>query len=113
MHADPNVLRLALGSNYDVEGSKLTGVDAELDWRPGSKWRLQAVSSFSGYRHEFEALNVRLTRDLHCWLATLTYNRDLGEIQLNLGIKAFPFEESLWSLGGSGQRLGSYSQVYY
>jgi hypothetical protein len=112
-HATPDSLYLTLRSRYELEGTGLTAADLELDWQAHRLWRLQAISTYSGYTNDLEHLNLRLTRDLHCWMASITYNMDLNEVRLNLGLKAFPFEEREWGLGGSGQRLGSYQQPYY
>ncbi len=112
-HAGGDLSYLALGSYYDPTQGELSSAEAEIDWRIGSKWRIEALGTYSGYTNELDQLNLRLTRDLHCWLATLTYNRALDEVRLNLGLKAFPSDDRSWSLGGSGQRLGSYSYSYY
>ncbi len=113
IHARPDKLYLTASSRYDVDRSELTSADAELEWQAHRFWRLQAISTYSGYTDDFEHLNLRLTRDLHCWIASLTYNKDLREVRLNFGIKAFPFEEREWGLGRTGARLGSYQQPYY
>lgn len=113
IHAGTNPTYLALSSYYDLARGQLSNAEVELDWRLGSKWRIEALGSYSGYTNDFDQLNLRLTRDLHCWVASLTYNLALNELRLNLGIKAFPSEDQAWSLGGGGQRLGSYYQSYY
>ncbi|MGC9319318.1 MAG: hypothetical protein ACP5KN_14895, partial [Armatimonadota bacterium] len=112
-HAVPWDLYLALSSRYDLDDEKLTDADLEFDWRIDSRWRLEGLTTYSGYREELDEMNLRLTRDLHCWQASVTYNMELDEIRVNLGIKAFPFEARDWTLGRGGARLGSYQQVYY
>jgi len=112
-HARPDNLYLTLSSRYDLDRSELTNADVELDWTVSRWWRLQAISRYSGYTDDIENLNLRVTRDLHCWIGSLTYNMDLHELRLSLGIKAFPFEEREWGLGRTGARLGSYQQPYY
>lgn len=113
VHATPWDIYLALSSRYDIEEDKLSDADLEFDWRIDRKWRLEGIATYSGYRGELDQLNLRLTRDLHCWIANLTYDMNSDEIRLNLGIKAFPFEEQDWTVGRGGARLGSYSQYYY
>ncbi len=112
-HAAPWDIYLALSSRYDIKDGKFTDADLEFDWRVSDKWRLEGITTYSGYRDELDQLNLRLTRDLHCWVANLTYNMEMDEIRLNLGIKAFPFEDRDWTLGRGGARLGSYGQYYY
>jgi len=105
--------RVALSSRYDTEGGGLSDADLEFDRRIDPRWRLEGIATYSGYRSELDQLNLRITRDLHCWLASVTYNMEADELRLNLGIKAFPFEDQDWTVGNRGARLGSYSQYYY
>ncbi len=112
-HAGGDLSYLALSSYYDPSRGQLTSAEAEMDWRIGSQWRFEALGTYSGYSEKLDQFNLRLTRDLHCWVAALTYNQALNEIRLNLGIKAYPSDDRQWSLGGSGQRLGSYAGTYY
>ncbi|MGD9497759.1 MAG: hypothetical protein AB7Y46_15765 [Armatimonadota bacterium] len=112
-HATPWDVYLALSSRYDIDGGELTDADLQFDWRLDPRWRLEGVATYSGYRDELDQLNLRLTRDLHCWIATLTYDMSSDELRLNLGIKAFPFEAQDWTIGNRGARLGSYGQYYY
>ncbi len=113
MYARPDKLYLTMSSRYDLDAGDLSSADLELDWRAHRFWRLEAISSYSGYTNDLDHLNLRVTRDLHCWIGSLTYNKDLDEFRLGFGLKAFPFEERDWSLGRGGQRLGSYQQPYY
>ncbi len=113
VHATPWDVYLALSSRYDIDGDQLTDADLEFDWRLDPRWRLEGIATYSGYRGELDQLNLRITRDLHCWLAALTYDMASDEIRLNLGIKAFPFEDQDWTVGERGARLGSYGQYYY
>jgi len=112
-HATPWDVYVALSSRYDIEGDDLSDADLEFDWRIDPRWRLEGIATYSGYRGELDQLNLRLTRDLHCWIASVTYNMEADELRLNLGIKAFPFEDQDWTVGNRGARLGSYSQYYY
>lgn len=112
-HAAPPNLYLALSTRYDIRESELNSADLEFDWQVTDRWRFQGLSRWTGYSDEFADLNLRLTRDLHCWLASLSYSMVNDEIRLNFGIKAFPFEDQDWTLGSGGARLGSYQQYYY
>lgn len=112
-HATPWEIHLALSTRYNLEDDRLDSANLDFDWRVDDLWRLQGITTYSGQRDEFRNVNVRVTRDLHCWVASLTYNHDLNELRLNLGIKAFPFEDRDWTLGRTGARLGSQQQYYY
>lgn len=112
-HATPWDVYLALSSSYDIAEGELTTADAEFDWRMSRLWRLEGIAAYSGYRGSVEDLRLRITRDLHCWQASLTYDMQSDEVRLNLGIKAFPFEDQDWTVGSRGARGGSYGQYYY
>lgn len=112
-HATPWDVYLAISSNYDLEAGKLTTADAEFDWRPNRLWRLEGIVGYNGYSGDLDDLRLRVTRDLHCWQASLTYDKQSDEVRLNLGIKAFPFEDRDWTVGSRGARGGSYGQYYY
>ena len=112
-HATPWEIYLALSTRYSIERGELESSNLEFDWRLDDLWRFQGIALYSGHRNELRNMNLRVTRDLHCWIASLTYNHDLNELRLNLGIKAFPFEDRDWTLAGSGARLGSHQQYYY
>ncbi len=112
-HATPWQIYLALSSTYDLDDGSLNSSDLEFDWRIDDKWQLAGLGTYSGYRDSLEDFSLRLTRDLHCWIGTLTYDSDYDELRLNLGIKAFPFEAQDWTVGRGGARQGSFQQYYY
>lgn len=112
-HAAPWKLYLALSSTYDIDDGKLDSADLEFDWRIDDRWQFAGLTTYSGYQGDLDDLSLRLTRDLHCWLATLTWDSDYDELRLNLGIKAFPFEAQDWTVGRGGARQGSFQQYYY
>ncbi|MFW5867262.1 MAG: hypothetical protein ACOCX2_05570 [Armatimonadota bacterium] len=112
-HASPWKIYLALSSTYDLDDEELDRADLEFDWRISDRWQLAGLTSWSGYQDTLDDLSLRLTRDLHCWQASLTYDSDYDEIRLNLGIKAFPFEAQDWTVGRGGARQGSFQQYYY
>lgn len=112
-HATPWKLYLALSSTYDLDEGNLDSADLEFDWRIDDRWQFAGLTTYSGYQGDLQDLSLRLTRDLHCWLATLSYDTDYDELRLNLGIKAFPFEAQDWTVGRGGARQGSFQQYYY
>jgi len=112
-HAAPWELYLALSSTYDIDDGALDSADLEFDWRIDDRWQFAGLTTYSGYQGDLQDLNLRITRDLHCWLATLSYDSTYDEIRLNLGIKAFPFEAQDWTVGQGGARQGSFQQYYY
>lgn len=112
-HASPWKLHLALSTTYDLDDEELDRADLEFDWRIDEKWQLAGVTTYNGNQDKLDDLSLRITRDLHCWLASVTYDSDYDEIRLNLGIKAFPFEAQDWTVGRGGARQGSFQQYYY
>lgn len=112
-HAAPWEIYLALSSTYDIDEGSLDSADLEFDWRIDDLWQFAGLTTYSGYQGDLDDLSLRITRDLHCWLASLTYDSTYDEIRLNLGIKAFPFEAQDWTIGRGGARQGSFQQYYY
>ena len=102
----------ALTVNYDLDNSNLTNLSLDMDWTPLRDWRLQFLGGYS----QFSGLNqadVRLTRDLHCMLAQLTYVYATSEIRVGLGIKAFPSATRTFGVGQRGQYFESnFNDVY-
>ena len=112
-----DVFKLDIGTRYDPTTGKLATVATQLDTPLGSKNRLQAVAGWNGLTNSFDYRSIRLTRDLHCWEASLTYVDQGGFYQnqgvyLNLRIKAFPLLDD-FGVGNFGQALDtSVGQVY-
>lgn len=96
----------AVTLNYDLDQTDLTDVSFDIDWLPAAKWRIQFLGGYSGFGGLDQA-DVRITRDLHCMLASLTYINQTREIRLGLGIKAFPSDTRTFGVGGRGQYFES------
>ncbi len=109
----PDRLYLALGSEYDLRRSEMTRATMELDWAWHRFWRVELLAGYSGYRNELTTLDVELTRDLHCLIASVAYSKQLNEFRLNLGIKAFPAPERLLGIGRTGARFESLPGQYF
>jgi hypothetical protein len=93
--AIPNRIALNLGTRYNIENGKLDLARAAFDVRLGEKWRIEGITSWNGATDKFDYRAFRLTRDLHCWEASVVYNDETGfredrGIQFELRIKAFP-----------------------
>jgi hypothetical protein len=96
----------ALTINYDLDQSDLTNVRLDLDWTPLPAWRLQFLGGYSSFTGLNQA-DVRLSRDLHCMIAQLTYVYATSEIRVGLGIKAFPSATRTFGVGRQGQYFES------
>lgn len=108
----PRRLLVSLGSQYDLDMSKLRQVNANLEWLVTPRTRLELLGSYSGYTHRVDDLNVRVTRDLHCWLGSASWNKLTGEFQLNLGLKAFPSVQTNFGMQ-RGFRFSTGTGGYY
>ena len=98
---------------YDTDRSKLTQATTELNWRISDKWHLDMLAAYSGYTHKLDQLEVQLLRDLHCMLASVSYNKALDEFRVNFGIKAFPSSERAFGMGAGGARFEStFGEMY-
>ena len=97
---------LSLSSQYDLAKRQLSRVDMELDYRLTPKWRLNVLSGYNGVTKTLDFADLRVTRDLHCLIATATYSMSLREFRIDIGIKAFPTSPGPLGVG----RLGSQFQ---
>ena len=71
------------------------------------------LAAYSGYTHKLDQLEVQLLRDLHCMLASVSYNKALDEFRVNFGIKAFPSSERAFGMGAGGARFEStFGEMY-
>ena len=61
-----------------------------LDWMLSHKTRLEVIARYSGDTKSVDDLDVRVTRDLHCWVGAVSWSKLTGDFQINLGLKAFP-----------------------
>jgi len=105
----PNNFRLDIGTRYDPQRGRFSSVKGQLDTPLGRFWRLQAVAGYSGFTNRFDYRSIMLTRDLHCWEASLLLTNQSGffqqnEVRLNLRIKAFPLFQQ-FGVGAFGQSL--------
>ena len=109
--------KLDLASRYDTTRSKLAVIKMQLDTKLGPKMRLQALAGYNGLTGRFDYRSVMLTRDLHCWEASLVYVNQGGFYRnegffLNFRIKAFPLVQN-YGMGPFGQAQDtSVGQVY-
>lgn len=109
--------KLDIGSRYDPISSKLATVRTSLDTRVGAKNHVQAIAGWNGFTGDFDYRSIMLTRDLHCWEASVTFVDQGGfytnkGIFFNVRIKAFP-QLNNFGQGNFGQALDtSVGEVY-
>ena len=75
----------------------------------GRDWKLQGIAGWNAYTNGFDYRAFRLTKDLHCLEATITYTDDVGYrnasgLRFDLKIKAFPTQD-LFGIGQYGQAI--------
>lgn len=104
---------LDLTARYDIERSKLASVTVDMDWQMGSWWRMEFVGSYSGFTSRIDQADIRLTRDLHCLIAQLTYSKWPNELSFAIGIKAFPAVSRTLGIGATGAYLPGSAGEYY
>lgn len=81
--------QLGLGWRFSKDSSRQ--LTTETSCRIGPKWKVRTY-----HRYEFEGSKLQereygIARDLHCWVAELTYNiRDAETIWLAFRLKAYP-----------------------
>ncbi len=84
----PGTLASSLGMRYDIERGRLDQLRGELDWFIGDMWRIEWLAGYNGRMNRLDYNDIRVTRDLHCWTAQLTYSKQQKAIRLDLGINA-------------------------
>lgn len=71
---------LSLNYNYNESRSnpnqifKSTNISGNLDFNLTPLWKFSVAGSYDLVRKEFSAPQVRLSRDLHCWIMNFTWN---------------------------------------
>ena len=60
----------------------------------------------------FDEIEARLTRDLHCFTGSISYNKLTDDIQLVIGLKAFPSVQTDFGTT-HGARTGGGEGTYY
>ena len=113
----PERVGLEIGTRYDVRDGKLGLARGRLDVHIGKKWRLEGITSWNGTMERFDYRSFRLTRDLHCWEVSLSYNDETGfrrdkGITLEMRIKAFPSVDR-FGIGQYGQAVDTSMGEYY
>lgn len=90
-----------LGINYDLERSELARVVTDIDWSPNQLWRFQFLGGYSTYGGIDQA-DFKITRDLHCLAAQVTYTYATNEVLIGIGIKAFESPSRTFGIGAGG-----------
>jgi len=112
-----NGFRLDIGTRYDPVRHKWSNVKTQLDVPVSDRTKLQAMMGYNGFSGTWEYRNLAITRDLHCWEASLVFMDQRGfynnqSVTLNFRIKAFPAFQTVGN-GAFGQMLDtSVGEVY-
>jgi LPS-assembly protein len=100
-------LNLDLNTRYSPRLGQLARVNTQLFWRPHRLWQVEALSGWNGFTDRFDFNQVKVTRDLHCWEAFLTWDQQRREMRLDLALKAFPAFDTRFGVGQAGQSLNT------
>ncbi|MBI3947957.1 MAG: hypothetical protein HY321_18715 [Armatimonadetes bacterium] len=108
------------GSNFDLTANalwdtnlnRLGTIRTALNARVGPFWQVQSLygKAVTGFGPSRPYTQVMLTRDLHCWDASLIFREDnttgtrVRDVRLVLSIKAFPVNKE-FGITSSGQYL--------
>ena len=108
---------LDLGVRYDIEAGKIGTARSSFDFQLTKKWRLEGITSWNGITKQFDYKAFRLTRDLHCWEASLVYSEEPGafndkSLGLQFRIKAFPSADR-FGIGQYGQAVDTSLGEYF
>jgi len=108
----PDQLSISLASQHDLDTGQMTQGTFDIDWRANEKTRLELLTRYSGYTDKFDQIEARLTRDLHCFTGSISYNKLTDDIQLVIGLKAFPSVQTDFGTT-HGARTGGGEGTYY
>jgi hypothetical protein len=71
---------LSLNYNYNetrpipTNINKNSNISGSFNFNLTPKWKFSVTGSYDLTRHEFSAPQVRISRDLHCWVMNFTWN---------------------------------------
>ncbi|OGW76149.1 MAG: hypothetical protein A2Z72_06435 [Omnitrophica bacterium RBG_13_46_9] len=84
---------LGVGQRYEsTENGTTSLITGEMSYLINSKWKIQTYQRYDINSQKWEEQEYTVYRDLHCWLAELTYNKrnDEHTVWLLFKLKAFP-----------------------
>ncbi len=116
-YAAPDWLSLDLGSRYNIKSGNMDALRSRLALKIGKKWSADALVGWNGSTNSFDYRALRITRDLHCWEASLVFTDEVGfrkdkAIMLDLRLKAFPGEDR-FGIGQFGQAFDTSMGEYF
>lgn len=105
----PKKITLDIGTRYNTDKGKVDMMRGRFDIYAGKKWRLEGITSWNGLTKSFDYKAFRITRDLHCWEASVTFDNETGfrkdnMISLDFRIKALPRQDR-FGIGQFGQMV--------
>lgn len=106
-------LNFNLTTRYSPLTSELSRANAYLDWRFARQWGVQALSGYNGFVNDFDYNQVKLRRSFHDWNTYLTYDQQRREVRFDIALKAFPFFDTRFGVGQSGELLDTSSGEVY
>lgn len=112
-YANPDRLYMDLSTQYYPERGGLQRVRADIDWVINDKWEVETLLGYNAPTGRFDYADFRVVRDLHCWIAMLSYNAQQSEVRFQMSLKAFPWLSQYFGIGGRGQRLSPVPGVYF
>ncbi len=71
---------LSLTYNYSLnkpipsQKTEVSNLSGSINFNLTPKWKFSFTGSYDFQRHEFAAPQIRISRDLHCWLMNFTWN---------------------------------------
>ncbi|MBP6963675.1 MAG: LPS-assembly protein LptD [Armatimonadetes bacterium] len=116
-YANPDRFSVDVGSRYNLPQGGFDALRGRLALKIGSKWSADAIVSWNGYSDDFDYTAFRITRDLHCWEASLVFTDETGfrkdrGIMLDLRLKAFQADDR-FGIGQYGQTFDTGMGEYY
>jgi len=90
--------KFTLKGSYNVEDGVWEGMSFTVAWPLSPQWSIGLEGVWDFAEGELDALEVKLTHDLHCREISLLYDKSEGTVWLEYSLKVFPSQK--FTLGG-------------
>ncbi|MGC8778107.1 MAG: hypothetical protein ACP5Q4_05465, partial [Candidatus Caldatribacteriaceae bacterium] len=90
--------QVVLKGSYNFASAEWEGMSFSVSWPLSAEWNIGLEGVWDFQEGELDALQVRLTRDLHCREISLYYDQSAKTFWLEYGLKVFPRQK--FKLGG-------------
>ncbi len=96
-----------LGTRFGLQPRQLKQIATQVNWVVTPQWHIQWHGGYDGIYHQINYDEFLLTRDLHCWDATIMYSQSQKYVGFYMRLKAFNTPLPNFGIGRGGQALNT------